>query len=72
MNQQSEHRTLTGKTAIITGKPRHRRAIAPRLAQLGANVTIDYLSNDERAQHTKQHIETKRTHKDASSHAKPT
>lgn len=73
MNQQSEHRTLTGKTAIITGASRGiGAAIALRLAQLGANVTIDYLSNDERAQHTKQHIETKRTHKDASSHAKPT
>ena len=58
MNQQSEHRTLTGKTAIITGASRGiGAAIALRLAQLGANVTIDYLSNDERAQHTKQHIE---------------
>ena len=58
MNQQSEHRTLTGKTVIITGASRGiGAAIALRLAQLGANVTIDYLSNDERAQHTKQHIE---------------
>ena len=45
MNQQSEHRTLTGKTAIITGASRGiGAAIALRLAQLGANVTIDYLS----------------------------
>ena len=58
MNQQSEHRPLTGKTAIITGASRGiGAAITLRLAQLGANVTIDYLSNDERAQHTKQHIE---------------
>ena len=55
MNQQSEHRPLTGKTAIITGASRGiGAAITLRLAQLGANVTIDYLSNDERAQHTKQ------------------
>ena len=55
MNQQSEHRTLTGKTAIITGASRGiGAAIALRLAQLGANVTIDYLSNNERAQQTAQ------------------
>ena len=58
MNQQSEHRTLTGKTAIITGASRGiGAAIALRLAQLGANVTIDYLSNNERAQQTAQRIE---------------
>ncbi|MCQ4974493.1 SDR family NAD(P)-dependent oxidoreductase, partial [Bifidobacterium pseudocatenulatum] len=32
-------------------------AIALTLSQLGANVTINYLTNDERAHHTNQHIE---------------
>ena len=58
MNQQPTSRPLTGKTAIVTGASRGiGAAIALRLAQLGANVTIDYLSNNERAQQTAQHIE---------------
>lgn len=58
MNQQPTGRPLTGKTAIVTGASRGiGAAIALRLAQLGANVTIDYLSNNGRAQQTAQHIE---------------
>ena len=58
MNQQHTSRPLTGKTAIVTGASRGiGAAIALRLAQLGANVTIDYLSNNERARQTAQHIE---------------
>lgn len=58
MNQQHMSRPLTGKTAIVTGASRGiGAAIALRLAQLGANVTIDYLSNNERAQQTAQRIE---------------
>ena len=58
MNQQHTSRPLTGKTAIVTGASRGiGAAIALRLAQLGANVTIDYLSNNERAQQTARRIE---------------
>ena len=58
MNQQPTSRPLTGKTAIVTGASRGiGAAIALRLAQLGANVTIDYLSNNERAQQTARRIE---------------
>ena len=73
MTQQSEHRTLTGKTAIITGASRGiGAAIALRLAQLGANVTIDYLATTNAPNTPSNTSKTKRTHKDASSHAKPT
>lgn len=42
---------LDGKTAIITGSSRGiGRAIAEQLADLGANVVINYASSPDKAQ----------------------
>lgn len=49
---------LTGKTALVTGASRGiGRAIAIALAQDGANLIINYTSNDEKALEVKQEIE---------------
>lgn len=49
--------TLVGKVAIVTGASRGiGAAIAATLASRGANVVVDYLSNDERAADTVEAI----------------
>ena len=49
---------LTGKTALVTGSSRGiGKAIAIKLAQAGANITINYLRNRSKAEETAAEIE---------------
>ena len=60
MKQSPQDNALTGKVAIVTGASRGiGAAIADRLAQSGASIVIDYLSNDERAARTVSSIENR-------------
>ncbi|MFA9397075.1 MAG: 3-oxoacyl-[acyl-carrier-protein] reductase [Clostridiaceae bacterium] len=49
---------LEGKTALVTGGSRGiGRAIAIKLAKMGANIVINYTSNEDKAIKVKQEIE---------------
>src|SRR5690554_816630 len=53
-------RELTGKTALVTGASRGiGRSLAIALADCGADVVVNYTSNDERAREVQQEIEAR-------------
>ena len=59
-NQSSNQKFLQGKFALVTGASRGiGRGIAIKLAERGAKVAINYLNNEEAANHTLNEIRKK-------------
>ena len=47
----NQNKSLKGKTAVVTGASRGiGKAVALRLASLGANIAVIYASNEEAAE----------------------